>query len=108
MTTLGVLQIVGYVAVIVLAVRPLGSYMARVFQSEHSLLDSLLSPVERLIYRFAGIRPDEEMDWKANAVAMLLSPYVQTVAVKAMSFDGFAGAPPAPPAVESPSRAMNS
>jgi len=84
MTPLGVLQIVGYVAVIVLAVRPLGSYMARVFQREQSLLDSLLSPVERLIYRIAGIRPDEEMDWKANAVAMLLFNFVGFAAVYAL------------------------
>jgi len=72
MTPIGVFQIVLYVAVIVLAVRPVGSYLARVFQRERTLLDPVLGPVEHFIYRFAGVRPDEEMDWKANALAMLL------------------------------------
>ena len=72
MTTYGILQIAVYVVVILLAARPIGKYMARVFQRERTMLDSILGPVERLIYRCAAVRPDEEMDWKANAVAMLL------------------------------------
>ena len=84
MTPIGMLQILGYVAVILLAVRPLGSYMARVFQRERTLLDPLLGPVERLIYRGAGVRPDEEMDWKANATAMLLFNLVGFAAVYAL------------------------
>lgn len=72
MTTYSILQIAVYVVVILLAARPVGKYMARVFQRERTMLDSILGPVERLIYRCAAVRPDEEMDWKANAVAMLL------------------------------------
>ena len=81
MTPIGVFQIVLYVAVIVLAVRPVGSYIARVFQCERTLLDPVLGPVEHFIYRFAGVRSDEEMDWKANAVAMLLFNLVGFVTV---------------------------
>ena len=81
MTPIGVFQIVLYVAVIVLAVRPVGSYMARVFQRERTLLDPVLGPVEHFIYRFTGVRSDEEMDWKANAVAMLLFNLVGFVTV---------------------------
>ena len=55
-----------------LLVKPLGAYMARVYQGERTFLDPLLRPVERLIYRAAGVRADEEMDWKTYAVAMLL------------------------------------
>jgi K+-transporting ATPase ATPase A chain len=84
MTPIGALQIVGYVAVILLAVRPLGSYMARVFQREQTMLDPILGPVERLIYRCAGVRPDEEMDWKANATAMLLFNFAGFAAVYAL------------------------
>jgi potassium-transporting ATPase potassium-binding subunit len=72
MTIIGVLQIMGYVAAILLAIRPLGAYMARVFQHEQTMLDPILGPVERLIYKLAGVRRDQEMDWKANAIAMLL------------------------------------
>jgi K+-transporting ATPase ATPase A chain len=84
MTPIGMLQILLYVAVILLAARPLGSYMARVFQRERTLLDPLLGPVERLIYLGAGVRPDEEMDWKANATAMLLFNLVGFAAVYAL------------------------
>ncbi len=81
MMPIGIFQIMLYVAVILLAVRPLGLYMARVFQRERTLLDPILGPAERFIYRMAGVRPDEEMDWKANAVAMLLFNLVGFVAV---------------------------
>src|SRR3546814_176570 len=68
----GILQIVVYCA-IVLALTPLlGGYMARVFTGERVLLDRLLGPVEHGIYRFCGIRADQEQHWTAYAAAMLL------------------------------------
>ena len=84
MTSTGFFQIASFVAVILLAVKPLGSYMARVYLRERTLLDPVLGPLERLVYRSAGIKPDEEMDWKANAVAMLLFNLVGFAAVYAL------------------------
>ncbi len=52
-------------------VRPLGSFMARVYQGERNLFLPLLAQVERLIYRSCGVQPDEEMGWKRYAAAML-------------------------------------
>jgi K+-transporting ATPase ATPase A chain len=72
MTFNGILQIVFFMVVLLALARPLGTFMARVFQRERTFLDPVLGPVERFIYRLARINPDEEMDWKANAVAMLL------------------------------------
>src|SRR4030042_6886537 len=72
MTPYGILQIAIFLVVLLLLVKPLGIYMARVYQGERTFLDRLLSPVERLIYRLAGIHPDQEMDWKVYAIAMLL------------------------------------
>jgi K+-transporting ATPase ATPase A chain len=46
--------------------------MARVYEGERTWLDPVLRPVERFIYRAAGVRPDEGMTWKIYAVAMLL------------------------------------
>jgi K+-transporting ATPase ATPase A chain len=46
--------------------------MARVYQGERTFLDPVMRPVERLVYRFSGVRPEAEMDWKIYAVAMLL------------------------------------
>lgn len=72
MTLNGIFQIVFYLAVLILLIKPLGAFMARVFQRERTFLDPVLGPVERFIYRLTRINPDEEMDWKQNAIAMLL------------------------------------
>jgi potassium-transporting ATPase potassium-binding subunit len=66
------LQIGLYLLVLLLLVKPLGAYMARVFQGERVFLTPALGRVERFIYRVTGIRSDEEMSWKTYAVVMLL------------------------------------
>jgi K+-transporting ATPase ATPase A chain len=68
----GLFQIGLYLILLVALVKPLGVYMARVYQGERTSLDPVLCPVERLIYRAAGVRAEDEMDWKTCAVAMLL------------------------------------
>src|SRR6266516_4463271 len=72
MTLNGWLQIVLYVGVLVLCVKPLGRYMARVFNGERTWLDSVLRPVERLIYRVSGVDPRQEQHWTTYTAAMLL------------------------------------
>ncbi len=72
MTTNGILQIVLYLVVLVALVKPLGSYMAKVYQSEPIWLNRILGPVERLIYRMLGTRPEDEMSWKGYAGAAIL------------------------------------
>ena len=52
-----------------LLVKPVGAYLERVFERQHTLLDPLLLPVERLIHRLVGIDPKCEMDWKRYSVA---------------------------------------
>ncbi|MGA9363933.1 MAG: potassium-transporting ATPase subunit KdpA [Bacteroidota bacterium] len=84
MTLNGILQIAFYLAVLVLLAKPLGGFMARVFQRERTLLDPVFGPLERLIYRLARINPDEEMDWKQNAIAMLLFNFVGLIVVYAL------------------------
>lgn len=66
------LQIGLYLLVLLLLVKPLGAFMARVYQGEHTFLTPVVRPVERLFYRVAGIRPGEEMGWKTYALAMLI------------------------------------
>jgi K+-transporting ATPase ATPase A chain len=72
MTTNGVFQITLYLVVLVLLAKPLGEFMARIFQGERTFLHFIFGPVEKFIYRVSGINPDEEMDWKQNAIAMLV------------------------------------
>jgi potassium-transporting ATPase potassium-binding subunit len=66
------LQLIFYMLVLIALVKPLGTFMARVYQGERTFLDPLLRPLEKLIYRLGGVRPDEEMNWKVYAIAMLL------------------------------------
>jgi K+-transporting ATPase ATPase A chain len=72
MTLIGWLQIVLFFVTLVLLVKPVGSYMARVFQGERTFLSPVVAPIERLIYRFTRTDPDEEMDWKTYAIALLI------------------------------------
>ena len=66
------LQIFFYLTVLFALVKPLGGYMARVYQNERVVLDPLLGPVERFVYRASGVDSKAEMNWKTYAVAMLL------------------------------------
>lgn len=84
MTFNGLVQIAFFLLVLLALVKPLGAFMARVFQRERTFLDPILSPVERFIYRLSRINPDEEMDWKANAVAMLVFNIVGLFVVYAL------------------------
>jgi K+-transporting ATPase ATPase A chain len=65
-------QIVLYVVILIALAKPLGSFMARVFNGERNFLSPIMAPVERFTYRLLGTRPDEEMNWKKYAVAVLL------------------------------------
>ncbi len=72
MTIHGTAQLVVFMAIVVLSAKPLGTFMARVYQGERTFLDPLMKPIERLVYRLAGISPEEEYGWKENILAMLL------------------------------------
>ncbi|MBI5960520.1 MAG: potassium-transporting ATPase subunit KdpA [Chloroflexi bacterium] len=72
MTANGLMQVALYLVILIAAARPLGTFMARVYEGKPILLDRVLGPVERLIYRAGGVRPDAEMNWKVYAFAVLL------------------------------------
>jgi potassium-transporting ATPase potassium-binding subunit len=84
MTINAVIQILLYLAVLLLLVKPLGLYMARIYQGERTFLTRILGPLERLLYRVSGIDAAREMDWKQNALAMLLFNAVGFLAVYAV------------------------
>src|SRR6185436_1711831 len=72
MTLNGWLQIFFFLALILLVTKPLGLFMAHVFNGERTYLDRVLRPVERLIYRLTRVDAQHEMRWTEYAVAMLL------------------------------------
>jgi K+-transporting ATPase ATPase A chain len=72
MTTNQWIQILFYLAILLALVKPLGIYMARVYENKPFFFDKWLGWLERLVYRLCGVKPGEEMDWKGYALAMLL------------------------------------
>jgi K+-transporting ATPase ATPase A chain len=84
MTGQGLLQLALYVLVLVLLVKPLGAYMAAVFQGERTFMLPLLGPVERLIYRVSGVDTGRESDWKQYAAGVLLVNFLGFLAVYAL------------------------
>ncbi len=81
MTFFDWIQIILYLLVLLLLVKPLGAYMARVYQGERVFLTRVVGPFERFIYRLLGLRAEEEMDWKQYAVALLLFTLVGIVSL---------------------------
>ena len=71
MTIVGWLQIALFCLVVVALVKPLGFYMTRVFTGERTPLTPILNPVERGLYRLAGIDENHEQHWLAYTAAML-------------------------------------
>lgn len=71
MTANGIFQCALYMVVLIGLAKPLGTWMAWVYEGKHTPLDPVLGPVERLTYRVCGVDPEEGMTWKTYALAML-------------------------------------
>jgi len=68
----GWLQIAVFIAAVLLLARPMGLYLARVFERRRTFLDPILTPCERLLYKLTRVDPAHEMRWSEYTVAMLL------------------------------------
>jgi len=78
MTLAGWLEIVVTLAIVLALAVPLGGYIAKVMAGEETVLSPVVAPVERLVYRLAGVGPEREQSWLTYTLAML-----------AFSFAGF-------------------
>jgi K+-transporting ATPase ATPase A chain len=72
MTILGWIQIALFCAIVVALVKPLGFYMTRIYTGERTFLSPILAPLERGLYRLAGIDERAEQHWLGYATAMLV------------------------------------
>ncbi|MGA7748067.1 MAG: potassium-transporting ATPase subunit KdpA [Candidatus Aquilonibacter sp.] len=79
MTAIGWLQIAVLFVIVLVCVKPLGLFMAKVFAGERTFLTPVFGPVENTIYRLCRIDPNAEMTW-----------YTYLFAVLALTFVGFA------------------
>jgi K+-transporting ATPase ATPase A chain len=71
MTANGWLQFLLFSGILLVSVRPLGIYLARVLEGERTWLDPVFRPVERLLYKLGGVDHEQEMTWRQYAVALL-------------------------------------
>ncbi|MBK8175098.1 MAG: potassium-transporting ATPase subunit KdpA [Rhodospirillales bacterium] len=72
MTLVGWVQIALYVALILALTRPLGGYITLVVSGRRPPLSWVLAPIERVLYRAAGVQPSTEQHWLTYALAMLM------------------------------------
>lgn len=103
MTLIGWLQIAAVLAAVLIAARPLGLFMARVFQGERTWLTPILKPVEKRFYSLAGVSDTKEQTWLGYALAMLafsaagffvLYGLLRLQALLPLNPQGFAGVTP--------------
>jgi K+-transporting ATPase ATPase A chain len=72
METSGWIQFAIYLIALALITKPMGLYLLQVLDANgRTWLDPVLRPLERGTYRFIGIRPNEEHNWKHYTFAML-------------------------------------
>ncbi|HJT97223.1 MAG TPA: potassium-transporting ATPase subunit KdpA [Rhodanobacteraceae bacterium] len=72
MTANDAIQIGLYLVLTLLAVKPLGAYMAAVFADTPNRVHRIGAPVERMLYRLGGVDAGEDMSWRRYAIAMLV------------------------------------
>jgi K+-transporting ATPase ATPase A chain len=81
MTANGCLQLAFYLVVLIALAKPLGAYMARIYEGRPAFLNRLGAPFENLIYRVCGVKPAHDMRWTQYAVATLVFNVVGFLAV---------------------------
>ncbi|MGH8049266.1 MAG: potassium-transporting ATPase subunit KdpA, partial [Arenimonas sp.] len=70
--------------IIVAAAWALGRYMSAALGEESSRIDRVFAPVEKIIYRLCGIKPDKGMSWQGIAKAFLVSNLVLALIVQSI------------------------
>jgi len=68
-----------FLALVFGLVKPVGLYLARVFERQHTYLDQILCPVERMLYRVFGIDPEREMSAPVYLLCFILFTVFGTI-----------------------------
>ena len=80
----GILEIVVFLVLLGLVAKPLGTYMAHVYQGERTFMHPVLRPVERLIYRLCGIDERREMRVTGYAVSLIVFNFIALLFIYAI------------------------
>jgi K+-transporting ATPase ATPase A chain len=67
-----VLQVAAFILILALITKPFGLYLVNVFSGQRNWLSPVMRPVERLFYRLAGVKDEEEQGWLDYTIAMLI------------------------------------
>jgi potassium-transporting ATPase potassium-binding subunit len=103
LTLAGSFEIALTLALVLIAAYPLGAFMADLFENRRTFLTPIIGPVERALYRVAGVDPEAEQKWFEYAISMvifggacMLSLYalLRLQAYLPLNPQGFAGVPP--------------
>ncbi len=81
MTFNGAFQILLFFAVIAIVTKPMGVYLCKVYNGEHTILTRVFGWLEKLIYKIGRVKPDEEMNWRQYGVSMLMFSLVSSLAL---------------------------
>lgn len=73
---MGILQIVVVLMLLLMIVKPLGSYIYHVFSNQPNRTDKIFGPIEKIIYKICGIHDREGMTWKKYTISLLLTNVV--------------------------------
>ena len=84
MSANGYLQLVFYVVVLIALAKPLGAYMARIYEGQPAGLNQAGAPFELLIYRLCGVDASKEMGWVQYTIALLVFNLLGGLAVYGM------------------------
>ena len=76
MTLQGWILILVFVGILLALTKPVGAWLFALYEGRRTPLHFLLGPVERGLYKLAGIDPNEEQSWRRYAVHMLLFNFV--------------------------------
>src|SRR5258708_34825053 len=65
-----VLQVLIFLALVLLLTKPVGLYMTAIFSGRRTWLTPVFGPVERFFYRLSGINPEAEQKWTGYGISM--------------------------------------
>jgi K+-transporting ATPase ATPase A chain len=71
MTSIGILQIAIFLGLILVCAKPLGAYMARLFEGQRTFMHPVLRWLEVLTYKAVGVKEDVEQRWTQYAASLL-------------------------------------
>jgi K+-transporting ATPase ATPase A chain len=71
MTAIGVFQVIAYFLTLLVLTKPLGAFMAQVYEGRKTFLHPMLRPVERLLYKLSGVDERREQAWMEYTGSLL-------------------------------------